>query len=176
MLLTVASGLGTAGASSLAVFLATAGVDVGLTETRAALVVTISSIGGIVVRLAVGVRADRRGGGHLRTVAGMMLTGSVGFGVLVLDRPVVFILTAPVVFALGWGWAGLFMFSIVRLNPDAPGAAIGVTQTGMMAGSVLGPTTFGFVAGSVSFSAAWLLAGSSLCAAGLIVFFSRHRV
>jgi predicted MFS family arabinose efflux permease len=62
-------------------------------------------------------------------------------------------------FGAGWGWPGLFNFSIVKNNPNAPGAATGITQTGTYAGAVIGPLVFGAIVQASSFTAAWLTAG-----------------
>ena len=59
---------------------------------------------------------------------------------------------------VGWGWAGLFNLAIVRLNPDAPGVATGITQTGTYVGAGAGPLLFGWIADNFSTERAWVAA------------------
>jgi hypothetical protein len=74
------------------------------------------------------------------------------------------------VFGAGWGWPGLFNLSVVRNNPNAPGAATGITQTGTYVGAVAGPLAFGAIAEGASFSIAWLVvAGCYVVAAGAML-------
>ena len=55
-------------------------------------------------------------------------------------------MAGPLAFATGWAWPGLFNLAVVRVNPSAPGAATGITQTGTYLGAVVGPVLFGVVA------------------------------
>ena len=68
-------------------------------------------------------------------------------------------------FALGWGWPGLFNLAVVDLNREAPGAATGVTQTGIYVGAAAGPAAYGLVSAEYGYSAAWAASGA-LCVAG----------
>jgi MFS family permease len=168
---------GTAGV--LGAFLVSGAVEVGLAESRAGLLAAGASAVSIAMRLLLGARADRRGGRHLRVVAWMLASGSIAFALLASGTTAVFVLAAPLAYALSWSWPGLFNLSMVRHHPQAPGAATGITQTGVYVGAVAGPLVFGLVAEG-GYGAAWLMAGAwSVMAGALIggarVLLVRHR-
>jgi MFS family permease len=170
VVLAVGIGLGAASAGAMAAFLVTGGVEVGLAPGIAGLSLTVGSGFGIACRLWAGAAADRRAGGHLRVVAGMLVGGAAAVSLLAVGVPWLYLAGTLVAFGAGWGWPGLFNFSIVRNNPNAPGAATGITQTGTYVGAVLGPLAFGAVAQSASFGTAWMMvAGCYLGAAGAML-------
>ena len=168
--------LGAASAGTLGAFFVSAGVDAGLVEGTAGLVLAAGSALGIVTRLAAGVQADRRGGGHLRVVAIMLCGGAVIYCLLATETTWAFVVAGPFAFATGWAWPGLFNLAVVRVNPNAPGAATGITQTGTYLGAVVGPVLFGLVAEHVSFRAAWLGAAAMALLAALTIVGARRRV
>jgi predicted MFS family arabinose efflux permease len=169
-------GLGAASAGTLGAFFVSAGVDAGLAEGTAGLVLAAGSALGIATRLAAGVQADRRAGGHLRVVALMLGCGAIVYCLLATETAWVFVLAGPLAFATGWAWPGLFNLAVVRVNPGAPAAATGITQTGTYAGAVLGPVLFGVVAEHWSFRAAWLGAAATALVAAATVVAARRRV
>jgi predicted MFS family arabinose efflux permease len=76
---------------------------------------------------------------------------------------------ALVAFALGWGWPGLFNLAVVDSHRETPGAASGVSQTGIYVGAAGGPAAFGALYTEVGYSAAWLaVAGLTLLAAAVM--------
>jgi MFS family permease len=150
--------LAAAAAATLGAFFVSAGVDAGLSEGTAAITLTVGSALGIAVRLGAGVLADRRGGGHLRTVTAMLFVGSFGYLLFALGRPGVMLAGVPLAFGAGWAWPGLFNLAVVLANPASPGAATGITQTGTYLGAVLGPLLFGFLAEHLSFGWSWVAA------------------
>jgi MFS family permease len=168
--------LGAASAGTLGAFFVSAGVDAGLAEGTAGLVLAAGSALGIVTRLAAGVQADRRGGGHLRVVALMLVGGAVVCCLLATETVPAFVLAGPLAFATGWAWPGLFNLAVVRVNPNAPGAATGITQTGTYFGAVVGPVLFGVVAERLSFRAAWLGAAAMALLAAMTILGARRRV
>ena len=86
------------------------------------------------------------------------------------------LLGAFVAFGSGWAWPGLFNLAVVRLNPGAPAAATGITQTGVYIGALSGPVLFGIVVDRFGYSLAWTLAGLSLATAAGGVVVGRRRV
>jgi MFS family permease len=88
----------------------------------------------------------------------------------------VMLLAVPISFATGWGWLGSYNLAMVKLNPVAPGAAVGVTQTGAFVGAIVGPIGLGFLAEEISFSAAWLAAAIASFTAAVIIFVLRRFV
>lgn len=171
--LAAATGVGAAYGTFLASFFVTFVVDAGLGAAFAGRVLTVASVAGMLTRLLLGMVADRMMSGQLRLVGRLSLVGSLGFaGFVVLGvmgpgdgsagaLPVVEVLlvgSALIAFTAGWSWTPLFNFAIVRLNPNAPGAASAITQAGVFVGGVLGPAVFGAVVARASFALAWVLA------------------
>jgi predicted MFS family arabinose efflux permease len=157
-------------ASAQTTFLVSGAVESGLGEGVAGLLLTIGSALGIASRLANGVRADVRGRGHLRVVALMLLGGAAACAAFALSEPWSYILATPLAFAAGWAWPGLFNLAIVRANPQAPGFATSVTQTGTYVGAGVGPLAFGVLVGGAGYGWAWLAtAGAAVLAAGAVV-------
>jgi MFS family permease len=176
VVLAAAVGFAAAANGTLATFVVSAGVDAGLGESAAGLVLTLGSAAGITMRLVVGARADRRGGRHLPVVSMLLAGGAVGYLLLAPGLVATHLLGALVAFGSGWAWPGLFNLAVVRLNPTAPAAATGITQTGVYVGGLTGPILFGLVVDSAGYGLAWLLAGlaSALAAAGVV--YGRSRV
>lgn len=165
----VGIGFGAAAAGSLGAFLVNAAVAAGMAEGTSGVLVSVGSATCIAVRLVAGARADKRGSGHLLRVAAMLVLGSAAFAAYATQRPLVLVVVTPLAFGAGWGWPGLFNLAIVRANPDAPGVASGITQTGTYFGAMAGPVLFGAVAERWSYASAWWLAsGLALAAAATI--------
>ena len=182
ILLAGAMAAGSASALALGAFLVESAVANGVRPGTAGLLLSLGGVTGVCTRLLVGWMADRRDGGHLLVVAAMLVGGAVGFGLLAVSAGrLTFVLLGTVLgFALAWGWPGLMMFAVVRLNPGAPAAASGIAQAGGAAGGVLGPLLFGMIVTQHSYALGWSLAAVvDLLAAGLMVLgrsaLLRHR-
>lgn len=167
---------GAAAAGALGTFLVSAAADSGLGDGAAGLTLMAGSAVGIAVRLLVGARADRRGSRHLPVVATMLVGGAVAFVLMSISTPWAIILATPLAFGLGWAWPGLFNFAIVRLNPNAPGAATGITQTGTYIGAVFGPLVFGFLAQTYSYRSAWLVASTWYLVGAVAMVLGRRQM
>lgn len=176
VLLACAAGLAAASNGTLASFLVSAGVESGLSEATAGLVLTAGSAMGISMRLLAGRRADRRGGRHLPVVVALLVGGTVGYLLLSPGIVATHLLGAAVAFGSGWAWPGLFNLAVVRLNPSAPAAATGITQTGVYVGALSGPVAFGFVVDHSGYPLAWTLAAVSSACAAVGVTIGRRRV
>jgi predicted MFS family arabinose efflux permease len=157
--------LGSAAAASLGTYTVSTAVDAGMSEGAAGILVAVGSVVGLVSRVAVGYWTDHRSGSQLDVAIGMIALGAAAFVLLGVGSPAVLYLAVPFAFATGWSWLGTFNLAIVRLNPDTPGAAVGITQTGAFTGAIAGPIVLGQLARNGSFTAAWLAAaGLSLAA------------
>jgi MFS family permease len=168
--LTLASWLGSASANALGAFLVESAVSSGLAPGRAGLLLALGSGVGITARVLAGWFADRRDGGHLPVVAGLLAAGAGGFALLAAGGPVALVVGTVLAFGAGWGWNGLFNFAVVRVNRNAPAAATGITQAGVFLGGVTGPWAFGAAVERASYPQAWLGAAAvALCAAGLML-------
>ena len=172
----VGAALGSAGPNSLGAYLVASAVDVGIAEGLAGVLAAVGSGVSLVVRVAFGVRADRRHDYGFAAVIGLLVTGSLGFLLLASDSTGLFVTGIIVAFALGWGWPGLFNLAVVDHNRDAPGAATGVTQTGIYLGAAGGPALFGLFSTELGYSAAWAVSGGlCLLAAGAFAYAERLR-
>ena len=83
---------------------------------------------------------------------------------------------AAVAFGSGWAWPGLFNLAVVRLNPSAPAAATGITQTGVYVGALTGPIAFGLVVDAWGYGMAWSLAAASSVGAAVGMGFGRRQI
>jgi MFS family permease len=171
----VGAALGSAGPNSLGAYLVASAVDVGIAEGMAGLLAAAGSAVALLARIALGERADRRRDYGYATVVALLVSGSVGFALLATGEAAFFVAGVFAGFALGWGWPGLFNLAVVDLNREAPGAATGVTQTGIYVGAAAGPAAFGLVSEEFGYSTAWVLSGV-LCLLAALAFWYAGRL
>jgi MFS family permease len=172
----VGFGLGSSAAASLGAYTLSTVVASGIGEGAAGVLVATGSLVGLTSRLVVGHWSDRRRGSQLDLVGWMLALGGVGFLLLGVGREWTMLFAVPVSFATGWSWLGSYNLAMVKLNPAAPGPAVGITQTGAFAGAIAGPIGLGFLAEEISFSAAWLAAAVASFAAATIIVVLRRFV
>lgn len=169
-------GLGSAAAASLGAYSVSTAVAAGLSEAAAGVLVAVGSVVGLASRVVVGYWSDRRAGNQLDLVAGMMAAGVVGFLLLAVPHHIVVAIAVPIAFATGWAWIGSYNFAIARLNPEAPGAVMGVVQTGAFSGSIAGPIILGVLAERHSHAAAWIGAAIAASLATLVILVLRRKL
>ena len=104
-----------------------------------------------------------------RAVTILLVLGSLGFVLLATGLAAPFVVGAILAFALGWGWPGLFNLAVVHLHREAPGAATGVSQTGIYVGAAGGPAAFGALYSEAGYTTAWLAAAGVALAAALML-------
>ena len=169
VLTAVAAALASAGPCALSAYLVASAVDVGIAEGLAGVLAAAGSAISLLVRIAVGHRADRRRDYGFSTMVLLLAAGAAGFGLLAVGSPVAFVAGAFVAFGLGWGWPGLFNLAVVDLHRDSPGAATGISQSGIYVGAAFGPAAYGVLSSGIGYSAAWAVAGgfSLVAAAGV---------
>jgi MFS family permease len=155
----VGAALGSAGPNSLGAYLVASSVDIGIAEGAAGLLAATGSAVSLVTRVALGQRADRRADYGFGAVIVLLAVGSSGFALLASDSTPLFVAGALVAFAVGWGWPGLFNLAVVDHNRNAPGAATGVTQTGIYVGAAAGPAAYGVLSTEIGYSGAWAIVG-----------------
>jgi MFS family permease len=170
----VSFGLGSSAAASLGAYTVSTAVASGMQEGAAGILVAVGSVVGLASRLLVGHWSDRRRGSQLDLVTWMLGIGGLAFLMLGSVTDWVMILAVPIAFATGWAWLGSYNLAMVRLNPVAPGPAVGVTQTGAFVGAIIGPAGLGFLAHEYSFTAAWIAAAAASFAAAIIIFLLRR--
>jgi predicted MFS family arabinose efflux permease len=161
--------LASAGPNSLGAYLVASAVDIGIAEGTAGVLAAVGSAVSLLARVAFGERADRRHAYGFGAVIALLGLGSLGFLLLASDAKPLFGVGTLVAFTLGWGWPGLFNLAVVDHNRHAPGAATGITQTGIYVGAAGGPALFGLLQDELGYSATWLVSGA-LCLLGALAF------
>ncbi len=171
-------GLGMFAAGGLTAFLVSSAVADGFGKGAAGLVAAGAGGAAVVVRVATGALADRRGGRHFPVVAAMLACGAVGYALLALSAGTTahWLLVPAAVLALGagWGWNGLFNFAVVRSHRHAPARATGITQVGGRLGGVLGPLSVGFLASHSSYTVAWTVTAVAALVGAATVLLGRQ--
>lgn len=174
--LAVAAGFGAAAGNAVTAFYVPSLVDSGFSAGSAGLWLAVGSVCGIGGRVLWGWVADRHDGGDLWRLGLLLAVGALGFLLLGFARsPVVLGFATALAFSAGWGWPGLFVYTVVQHHKDAPAAATGVTAIGGSIGGIVGPLGFGAVAEWGSYTAAWLCAAGALLAAAGLVQFRRRQ-
>jgi len=113
----------------------------------------------IMTRIALGATADRiRTTHHLVVVSVMLAVGVIGTVLLAWGGGGVFAfyLGITLALAIGNGWQGFLLYSIVRRNSHAPAAASSLALAGGSFGSAVGPFVFGLLVETGSFQIAWV--------------------
>jgi predicted MFS family arabinose efflux permease len=160
VVLAIAAAFGNMGSNSLGVFLVESLVASGSAEAVAGVALMAGSAIGIASRVSLGFWADRTTRQLFAVIATMMLLGAIGYVLLATGRQALVPVAVLLTFGAGWGWNGLFSYSIVSANRGAPAAATGIAQSGLFFGAMAGPGMFGVVVEQAGFAAAWgMLAG-----------------
>lgn len=137
------------------------GVDAGISEGLAGLLVSAAALTGIVVRVVSGGRVDRGGAMlPLQRAALFMIGGVTGFLLLSLRIPVVHGVATLFAFGLGWIWPVFTNFAVVNANPRGAGAATGFTQMGTYIGVFFGPLVTGMIIDRWGYSPMWIVVGA----------------
>jgi predicted MFS family arabinose efflux permease len=174
VLTAVGAALASSGPCALSAYLVASAVDAGIAEGAAGVLAGAGSGLSLVVRILVGARADRRRDYGFTTMIALMVVGAGGFALLAVGEPAPFVAGAFVAFAFGWGWPGLFNLAVVDLYREAPGAATGISQTGIYVGAAFGPVAYGLLSSEIGYPAAWgVMGGVSLVAAGAVSYAAR---
>ncbi len=152
------------GAGTLTAWLVGSGVDAGLGEGAAGLMLSAGAALGIALRLTVGFRIDAMKARPFRMAGYMVLLGAAGLALLGVRSPGVHIVATVVAFVGGWVWPVFTNYGIMRTNQQAAGAASGVTQTGVYVGVFLAPVLTGWMIDTVGYSVMWLVVAGFMVA------------
>ena len=106
VMLAAGAALGSAVGTTAGTFLVETATADGLSPAAAGALLAIGSVTSVVIRIVIGVRADRMSGGHLLRVAGLLAAGAPGFLLLAAGSGPLLVLGAMLAFGGGWGWAG----------------------------------------------------------------------
>jgi MFS family permease len=172
----VAAVLASAAGVGFVSFLVTYGVDNGMSEGAAGLLLAGVSLAAAISRIGLGAFADRAGQEPLRPVAAMLAASVGGYLLLTAGEPGVIAAAALLAGGLGWAWPGGLTLAVVQRSPDAPAWAVGVMMTGLFVGAVGGPLLVGFLAEHELFAVAWIsCAGLALLAAATVAVTLRRE-
>lgn len=173
IVLAAGAGAGVAVSNSVAGFLTTYAVTIGIDEGSAGLLLAVASFSGLAGRVAIGWLSDKIALG-LGTVSALLASGGGGVALVTTQVPELVVIGSIVAFGAGWAWAGIFNLAVVRRNPSAPAIATGYTQAGVYAGAGIGPFIFGVLADWGGFVMAWwAVAAVALLAAAIMLLGDR---
>ena len=159
-------------AGALNAWTVASGVDAGLSEGAAGLLLSGGAFVGVVVRLTLGTRIDAMTLSPMSVAAALSVIGACGVGALAIRSPVAVLLATLLAFGTGWVWPVLTNFAIIRANQDAAAAATGVTQTGVYTGVFVAPLVSGYLIDEFSFTVMWAVTAVIMLLGGVIV----HRL
>ena len=149
------------GAGSLNAWGVGSGVDAGLGEGMAGLLLSVGAATGITLRIISGWISDTMRAAPFRVGGISALLGSVGMGLLAVRSPGTHIAATLVAFGAGWIWPVFTNFGVVRANPQAAGAATGVTQMGVYVGVFVGPLLTGWLIEYSGYQLMWLVVAAT---------------
>ncbi len=180
IVLGIGFGLGIFAAAAMTGFLVISAVDGGLSRSNAGYIAGIAGLIAVVARIYAGIAADRRGSGHFKVVAAMLVIGCLGYGALAIGSAsriaIFFWIGAFIAFGAGWGWNGLFNYAVIQTHQRSPARATAITQVGGRLASVFGPLVFGLLVSDVSYSFAWMVNGVVTLVGAAIIIWGRHML
>ena len=165
----MAAALATAAAAGAKVFITETAATVGMSASAAGVLLVVAGLSGVVARVAMGKRVDRRTGTAVQMTSTMMLVGCVAMVMGAIGGPLLLVLAAIGVFAGAAGWSGLFLHAMVESRPEAAGAAAGVGIAGVTIGGAVGPVAFGLAIEHSSLTVAWIGAAVLIGLASIIM-------
>lgn len=175
-LLAFTSGIAAACGTTMGVYLVSSAVATGWSDGTAGLLFAGASLTGVICRFTAGWQADHFRRDQLVTIALMMIIGALGSIALMSGTKPLFVLGALIAFGFGWGWPGLFIFAVVKLNPARPAAATAFTQVGTAIGAVTGPLLFGLWIQHHSYAGGWAFVSGGLMISALLLLFAGTKI
>ena len=137
------------------------GVDAGLGEGAAGLFLGLGAATGITLRLICGWLSDTMRARPFLVGGLTALVGSAGIAMLAARSPGIHVAAMLLAFGGGWIWPVFTNFGIVRANPEAAGAATGVTQVGIYVGVFVAPLVTGWLIEHSGYPLMWLVVAAS---------------
>ena len=158
----VAGGFLSFGAGTLTLWVVESGVDAGLGNGLAGLMLSLGAGLGIAIRLWWGFRLD--GLTRLPFFVGgtMVFVGATGAALLAVRSSPVHVIATIVAFSGGWIWPVFTNFGIMRANRGRAAAATGITQTGVYVGILAAPLVTGVLIDRAGYGAMWLVVAASM--------------
>lgn len=163
------------GAGTLNAWVVESGVDAGLGEGSAGLMLSCGAALGIAIRVGWGMRLDRISLLPFRVAGLMAFGGAAGVALLASRTTPVHVLATIIAFAGGWIWPVFTNFGVVRANEGAAAAATGVSQTGVYVGVFAAPLATGTIIEHAGFPAMWLTTAAAMTIGATIAVRIAHR-
>jgi len=157
VLAAVAGALLAFAAGALNSWTVTSGVDAGLSEGAAGLMLSVGAGSGIALRLAWGFHLDEMVHRPFAVAAATVAVGALGMLLLGFRSPPTHVIATLLAFGGGWIWPVFTNFGIVRRNPDAAGAATGITQMGVYGGVFSAPLITGWLIETQGYGVMWTI-------------------
>ncbi|MDG2219607.1 MAG: MFS transporter [Acidimicrobiales bacterium] len=162
-------------AGGLAAWVVASGVDAGLSEGFAGVMMSVGAAAGIALRLFGGSVMDEMKPRPLSVAAVTAVVGSVGMALLGVRAEAVHVVATLVAFGGGWIWPAFTNFAVVRRNAESAAAATGVTQTGVYIGVFSAPLVTGALIEWKGYQWMWLVvAAMAVMGASVTASLSRH--
>jgi predicted MFS family arabinose efflux permease len=158
----VASAFLAFGAGTLNAWVVESGVDAGLDEGVAGLMLSVGAALGIAIRLAWGLRLDDLSLLPFRVAGVMALGGAIGIALLAGRAPAIHVVATVLAFAGGWIWPVFTNFGVVRANEGHAAAATGVSQTGVYIGVFAAPLVTGTLIEHAGFPTMWWVTAAAM--------------
>lgn len=162
-------------AGSLNAWIVSSGVDAGLGEGTAGLMLSLGAACGIALRVFAGTRLDLMTFRPFLIAGLMVLAGAVGVTLLTLRSPTVHMAATVLAFAGGWVWPVFTNYGIVRTNAETAGAATGVTQMGVYIGVFLAPLVTGRLIESHGYGTMWSVVAGMILVGSALALWVRNR-
>ena len=157
-------------ATSLPSYIASTGLDTGLSPGLVAGAQVLGSIACAATRIGVPLAISHGTARHrLRLISVMLAGGTIGYLLLGTGAALGFLIGTVVAYTFGWGWNGLFNQVVVAVRPDSIAAATGMTQGGVFLGGTVGPLAFAAVVHAHGYEPAWMISAGAAFAAVLTV-------
>jgi predicted MFS family arabinose efflux permease len=114
-----AAALATPATAGVKVFLTETAVTGGMSAGAVGVMLAVAGLAGVIARIEMGRRVDRRTGKAVEMTSALMLVGSVAMVAGAIGWPPLLVPAAVGVFAGGAGWSGLLLFALVESRPEA---------------------------------------------------------
>ncbi len=148
-------------AGALNAWTVASGVDAGINEGVAGLLLSVGAASGIVLRLVSGSMVDTMTARPFRVAGLTVLVGAAGMALLSVRLPGTHMVATVLAFAGGWIWPVFTNFGIIRTNQAAAGTATGVTQTGVYLGVFSAPVITGWLIDTAGYTVMWSVVAAS---------------
>lgn len=155
--------------NAMQTFIVAGGVAIGMAPGLAGLLLSLGGVTAIAVRVMAGIRADRRGGDHFAFVVRLLAGSSLGFVLLAVGHPIVYLVAMLMVYGTVWGMNGVLFLAVVQTRPAAPGTASGTVIAGGSIGGFLGPVLFGAVVEHLGYRWAWLMTAAWVLTGAILI-------